>query len=150
MADILRRPAASQKSCLESVTMADSSLPLLLYVEDEIMIQTGVVGSLEDAGFTLVVADNGQQALELLTRHSGELRGLVTDINLGDGPDGWHVARTARELIAGLPVVYVSAASDQEWTSKGVPCSTMISKPFASAQLVVAISSLLVATDTSL
>jgi DNA-binding response OmpR family regulator len=131
------------------MTLPDSPLPMLLYVEDEILIQSEVVASLKEAGYELAVADNGKQGLELLNRHSAELRGLVTDINLGDGPDGWEVARTARERIAGLPIVYLSAASEHEWTSHGVPGSIMIAKPFASAQLVVAVSSLLVASDTS-
>ena len=41
----------------------------------------------------------------------------------------------------------VMLASDHDWTSKGVPHSVMIAKPFAPAQVVVAISSLLVRTD---
>lgn len=68
-------------------------------------------------------------------------------MNLGKGLDGGDVARAARQALAGLPVVYVSAASDHEWTAEGVPCSKIIAKPFASAQLVVAISALLVTPD---
>ncbi|WP_034161083.1 response regulator transcription factor [Sphingomonas sp. ERG5] len=127
--------------------MPDPAAPLLLYVEDEPLIQHLVTVDLEEAGFNLVIADNGEQALQLLATHAAELRGLVTDVNLGPGPDGWEVARAARQSISGLPVVYVSAASDHEWTSQGVPGSTMIAKPFAAAQLVVAISSLLVVSD---
>ncbi|QNQ11064.1 response regulator transcription factor [Sphingomonas alpina] len=127
--------------------MPDPAAPLLLYVEDEPLIQNLVVIDLEEAGFNLVVADNGEQALQLLAAHGAELRGLITDVNLGAGPDGWEVARAARQSIGGLPVVYVSAASDHDWTSQGVPGSTMIAKPFAGSQLVVAISSLLVVSD---
>ena len=119
----------------------------LLYVEDEVLIQAEAIASLEEAGFTLLVADTGEQALRLLARHSGELRGLITDIRLGDGPDGWAVARAARELVGNLPVIYVSATSEREWTSQGVPGSIMVAKPFAPAQLVVAISSQLVISD---
>ena len=36
-----------------------------------------------------------------------------------------------------------------EWASRGVPTSLMITKPFAPAQVVVAISSLMVASDTA-
>lgn len=96
-------------------------MPMLLYIEDDFLIQAEVVNSLEEAGFKLVVADDGRQGLDLLSRHATELRGLVTDIDLGDGPNGWEIAHTARELVAGLPIVYVSAASDHEWTSHGVP-----------------------------
>jgi len=126
--------------------MPDSVPPLLLYVEDELLIQDNVIFSLEEAGFKLAVADSGGQALELLALHGDALAGLITDVNLGQGPDGWDVARAAREAISGLPVVYVSAASEHEWTSHGVPGSIMIAKPFVPAQLVVAISSLLVVT----
>ena len=69
---------------------------------------------------------------------------LVTDINLGSGKlDGWNVARCAREIDPDFPVVYMTGDSADEWASKGVPNSILITKPFAPAQLVTAISQLL-------
>jgi hypothetical protein len=76
-------------------------------------------------------------------RRARVLRGLITDINLGDGPDGWEVAKRGRELIPTLPVVYMSGASGQDWPPKGVPHSTLLAKPFAPAQHITAISVLL-------
>jgi DNA-binding response OmpR family regulator len=125
----------------------DPAGPVLLYVEYEILVQAMLVMALEEAGFSVLVADNGDQALVILASEFQSLHGLITDVNLGEGSDGWDVARAARELVNGLPVVYVSAASEHEWTSRGVPNSLMISKPFVSAQAVVAISSLLVVSD---
>jgi DNA-binding response OmpR family regulator len=116
---------------------------LLLYVEDEVLIQEVLVSALTEAGYEVLAVTNGVEAIDALKGRSGELRGLITDINLGSGPDGWDVARQARELIGRLPVVYVSAASHEDWTSKGVPESVMIAKPFAPAQIVVAVSALL-------
>lgn len=116
---------------------------LLLYVEDEVLIQETLIAALTDAGYEVLAVTSGAEAVEALQSRMGELRGLITDVNLGTGPDGWDVARQARELVAGFPVVYVSAASHQDWTSKGVPESVIISKPFAPAQAVVAISGLL-------
>ncbi len=127
----------------------DIAAPVLLYVEDEIITQDLVETSLREAGFEVLTASDGSQALDLLENSDGALRGLITDIDLGDGPDGWDVARKARERTGGLPVVYVSGASEGDWTSRGVPNSVMIAKPFAPAQIVVAISSLLVSTDTA-
>ena len=83
----------------------------------------------------------------MLIEHSAELRGVLTDINLGGGIDGWEVARRAREAIGRLPVVYVSGVSQREWTSHGVLGSVMVAKPFASAEVVVAISSFIIALD---
>jgi DNA-binding response OmpR family regulator len=120
-----------------------TAAPMLLYVEDEALTQDLVEASLREAGFDVLTASDGSEALALLQSSNDALRGLITDIDLGDGPDGWDVARTARELAGGLPVVYVSGASDSDWASRGVPNSVMIAKPFAPAQVVVAISSLL-------
>lgn len=125
----------------------DSAAPTLLYAEDEILIRQMLLEELEEAGFLVIVASSGTEALAMLNEQATKLHGVVTDINLGDGPDGWDVARTARELSSGLPIVYVSAASEHEWTSKGVPASIMIAKPFVPAQVVVAISSLLAVSD---
>ncbi len=119
------------------------SAALLLYVEDEVLIQDVLVSSLTEAGYEVLAVTTATEGINALQSRTGELRGLITDINLGSGPDGWDVAKQARELIVGLPVIYVSAASHQEWTSKGVPESVMIAKPFAPAQIVVAISALL-------
>ena len=88
--------------------------------------------------------------MQMLESNSGVFLGLVTDVNLGDGPDGWDFGRRTRELSARLPVVYVTGKSEHEWTSKGVPHSVIIAKPFAPAQIVVAISSLLNATEGQL
>ena len=121
---------------------------MLLYVEDDALTQDLVETALQEAGFEVLTASDGHEALVHLGANSEALRGLITDINLGECPDGWEVARSARESISGLPVLYVSGACEHEWTVKGVPNSVMIAKPFAPAQIVVAISSLLVASDS--
>jgi hypothetical protein len=41
-----------------------------------------------------------------------------------------------------MPVVYMSGDSTSDWTSKGVVGSVNLSKPFADAQLVTAVSTL--------
>ena len=76
--------------------MTDPEAPLLLYVEDEVLIQVAVIDGLEEAGYRLVVAKSGAEALGLLEKHTAELRGVVTDINLGTGIDG------SRKQLAGL------------------------------------------------
>lgn len=134
---------------MSPVPVPDAPSPLLLYVEDEVLMQDMVETALRDAGFEVLIASDGAEAISLLGKPNSPLRGLITDINLGHGPDGWDVACEARGLIGGLPVVYVSGACAEEWTSRGVPNSVMIAKPFAPVQIVVAMSSLLVSSDTA-
>jgi len=121
---------------------------LILLIEDEEATRLVLGETLGDGGFELKVAANGKEALDVLQSQHEMLRGLITDINLGPGPDGWAIARRARELCPDLPVVYMSGASGDDWTAQGVPHSTLITKPFAPAQIVTAISSLLNAEDS--
>jgi DNA-binding response OmpR family regulator len=122
----------------------------LLYVEDELITQHCVVDTLREAGFAVTVASDGAEAINLLETATAPFRGLITDVDLGQGLDGWGIARRGRELVETLAVVYVSGASQHDWVSKGVPASVMIAKPCAPVQIVVAVSALLNAVDTKL
>jgi len=120
------------------------NLPVILVVEDDHLIQSIVAEAMAEAGFEIVIASSGEQAMELLDSSEGKFRALVTDINLGrDKLSGWEVARHAREIDPAFPVVYTSGDSAEDWASKGVPHSIMLAKPFAPAQLVTAVSQLL-------
>jgi DNA-binding response OmpR family regulator len=81
--------------------------------------------------------------LRASTGHKGKYRALVTDINLIGKMDGWEMAQHAREIEPDFPVVYMSGAAAADWTSKGVPNSIMLAKPFAPAQLLTAVFNLL-------
>jgi CheY-like chemotaxis protein len=115
----------------------------VLVVEDETIIRLLVEEVLSDGGFEIASAVTGEEAIELLDNPAHEFVGLVTDIRLGDHLTGWDIARHARELNPEICIVYVSADSGDEWRSLGVPGSMFIQKPFASAQIVTAISTLL-------
>ncbi len=115
----------------------------VLYVEDEPLIRELVATGLEDAGFHVIAAASGDAAFHALDDTIDPFFAVLTDVNLGLGPDGWEVARHARELNHILPVVYVSGASSHEWRSKGVLNSVMILKPFTLPQIVGVICSFL-------
>jgi DNA-binding response OmpR family regulator len=119
-------------------------LPTILVVEDDLLVQSVVEETLKDGGFKIDVASSAKQAIEKLDSAGVKYRALVTDINLGhDKVDGWEIARHAREIDPEFRVVYMSGDSAEDWASKGVPNSIMLSKPFAPAQLVTAVSQLL-------
>jgi CheY-like chemotaxis protein len=118
-------------------------LPIILVVEDDQLVQILVKETLSSGGFDAAIAASGEEALTLLQEHKGKCRALVTDINLQGKMDGWEVAQHAREIEPDFPVVYMSGAAAADWTSKGVPNSIMLEKPFAPAQLLTAISNLL-------
>ena len=116
---------------------------LVLLVEDEETIQHLLEDALTEAGFELVMASGGTQALSEIEADATRFRALVTDINFGPGPDGWAVARRAREIEPNMAVIYMSGGSGHEWASHGVPKSVLVSKPFVPVQIITAISTLL-------
>jgi CheY-like chemotaxis protein len=116
----------------------------ILVVEDDQTIQSVIEESLSDGGFEITIASSGEQAVELMNAENPQFRAVVTDINLGrNRMDGWDVARHARESKPDMPVVYMTGDSADEWASKGVPNSILLTKPFAPAQLVTAVAQLL-------
>ena len=116
---------------------------LILLVEDDDLIRDLLEEAMTEAGFALVIATNGTTALTELGADAMRFRAVVSDIKLGDGPNGWAVVRHARELAPEMPVVYMSGDSGAEWASNGVPHSVMVPKPFVAAQIITAVAALL-------
>jgi len=116
---------------------------LVLLVEDDTLIEEWLEHILERAGFTVVKASSGNEAIALLNVNDLNFRALVCDVRLGRGPTGWDVAKRARAQDAHVPVIYISGSAGHRWESEGVPDSLFISKPFTGEQILAAISRLL-------
>jgi DNA-binding response OmpR family regulator len=118
-------------------------LLLILVIEDDQLIQSTVDEALTEAGFEPAIAASGEEAVMLLRGAKVEYRALVTDINLQGRINGWEVAKQAREINPAFPIIYMTGAAAEQWASHGVPNSILLTKPFAPAQLVTAVSQLL-------
>jgi DNA-binding response OmpR family regulator len=120
-----------------------ADLLVIMVIEDDQQIQGIVEDALTDGGFEPAIAASGEEAVTLLKGNRGKYRALVTDISLLGSTDGWEVARQAREIDPAFPVIYMTGAAADQWPSLGVPNSVLLTKPFAPAQLVTAVSQLL-------
>lgn len=116
----------------------------ILVVEDEALIRISLVDALEAGGYTVIDCSDGASAI-LYIDSSTELCGLATDIRLGAGPTGWEVAHHARKKYPEIAVVYMTGDSAADWTAEGVPNSVLLQKPFAEAQMLTALSTLMIA-----
>lgn len=123
----------------------DTSVIVFL-VEDEDLLCGVLQEALTDGGFAITSANTGEEAMALLDESGQGYSALITDIRLPGKLTGWDVARHARELKEGLPVIYITSSGD-DWRSKGVPNSILLAKPFAPAQLVTAVSQLITAAS---
>ena len=118
-------------------------LLVILVVEDDHAIQSVVKEALTDGGFEPAIAASGEEAVTLLKGGLTKYRALVTDINLRGTMGGWEVAKRAREIDPEFPIIYMTGVSADQYASHGVPNSILLTKPFAPAQLVTAVSQLL-------
>jgi DNA-binding response OmpR family regulator len=126
-----------------------ASAVLILVVEDDAAAGDEVKRALEAAGFRVMLVESGEKATSAFDENAGEIGGLVADVKLGGNVSGWDVARHAREVDQDLPVVYVTGFHVEDWASQGVPKSMLVQKPFAPAQIITAISSLLNISSSS-
>ena len=114
----------------------------VLIVDDDSSIQQIIEEILSDGGFKPQSASNAEEAVSLLNAH--RYCAVIIDISFGmDHVRGWAVARRARAFNPNLPVIYITGGNADEWAIQGVPNSVLITKPFAPALLLTALSQLL-------
>ena len=85
-----------------------------------------------DAGFRVIEAATGEAALAHLALDAIDL--LFTDVRLPGAIDGWRVARRARELHPGLPVIYASGFPGDALDV--VPGARFVAKPYRPTAIV--------------
>jgi DNA-binding response OmpR family regulator len=114
----------------------------VLLVEDDELLGVLFELALTETGYQVARARTGTEALAKLAAAS-PIDLVVTDISLGDGPDGWQVARRARARSPDMPVIYMTAARGDEWRPQHVPMGVLLLKPFPIDQLVEMVGHLL-------
>ena len=110
----------------------------VLLVEDEDGVRRATQRILEEAGFEVVVAKNGQQALELF---GDGVDVLLTDVVMPGGMSGPDLAEHCRLRRPDLPVVLASGHSRDHLSRRGPlpPGTQLLHKPFTSDALVDAV-----------
>ena len=78
---------------------------VVLLVEDEALILLDIEAALVDEGFDVVPAINGAKAMEIFEADPSGIDAVVTDINLGKGPNGWDLVNHIRTHQSEIPVV---------------------------------------------
>jgi CheY-like chemotaxis protein len=120
----------------------------VLVVEDEALIRMLICDLLEAAGFECREAGDARDALATLDG-TDDWRPdiLVTDYNLGPGPNGRDVAAEAVRRLPGLPIIY--ATGNPECLKHIGPRERVVAKPFAVADLILAIAETGAGADVS-
>jgi DNA-binding response OmpR family regulator len=116
-----------------------------LVVEDEWLLRMELTDELQAAGWTLLEASSGEEALAILARES-KVDFLITDIRLGGAADGWDVADAFRKARPDGAVIYVSANPDL--AGRRVPGSVFLGKPVEMRALLATCDALVLPPQT--
>lgn len=110
-----------------------SNLSKILVVEDNPLLLLDLCDQLDEMGYATISATSASTAARLLDSSIGA---LITDIELGIGPDGLALARLAAAHRPTLPIVVVSGGVRPARTDLP-PGAVFIPKPY-SVDVIVA------------
>jgi DNA-binding response OmpR family regulator/two-component sensor histidine kinase len=116
----------------------------VLIVDDDPDVREIMSSVLSDLGYRVKDVENGETALSLLNDYRPDL--LVLDFGM-PGTNGAEVAVSARELNAGLRILFVSGYSDTSAIEKAVGSAALLHKPFRPAEFAAAVRSSLDASQ---
>ena len=114
----------------------------VLVLEDEASIRGFIVINLTRAGYEVIEAESGEEALELLQKNS-DVRVALLDIML-PGIDGFEVCRRIRATNTTIGIIMLTARSQEmdKVTGLMTGADDYVTKPFSPAELTARVDAL--------
>jgi two-component system, cell cycle sensor histidine kinase and response regulator CckA len=110
----------------------------ILVVDDEAIARRFLERALAQEGYRVMLANDGEQALELLRMTRRQIALVITDLVM-PGMGGHAFALEVAGLPTPPPVLYISAYERPE----GEAAKRFLQKPFSPAELVTAVRNLI-------
>ncbi len=116
----------------------------ILIVEDNEQVRNLTEATLVRLGYTLLMASNGREGIEVSAAYEGDIDLLLTDLMMPE-VGGRQTAETIREQRPGIRVLYMSGYSDDVIIREGVEASILklLHKPFTLVELAAKVRSVL-------
>jgi two-component system, cell cycle sensor histidine kinase and response regulator CckA len=123
---------------------ADAHLARILVVEDNDAVRDLLTRCLRHAGYRLLVATSGEEALAMLSRGDVPVDLLLTDVMM-PGMNGRELAEQARRVQPSIKVLLTSGYMDEATISDGrLDADTpFIGKPYTPKTIIAAVNALL-------
>ncbi len=112
----------------------------ILVIDDDIVLRTTIRGFLELQGYNVIIAENGEDGLEIARRFLPDL--IISDVNM-PGKDGYQLKEelSSDEITALIPFIFLTSLSEREDFRKGMELGAddYLTKPFQTKELKSAI-----------
>ena len=113
----------------------------IVLVEDETLVREITARVLGRAGYTVVEAHDGEEAIHLVRRHNGHIDLVITDVVMAR-MGGLELARRVAREQPGLPILLMSGYSAEEIPENGLTIG-FLQKPFTPRELLQKVATLL-------
>jgi PAS domain S-box-containing protein len=116
----------------------------ILLAEDEDGLRHAAIRILTNAGYHVLSAANGKEALTIARQHNGPIHGLLTDVVMPH-VNGPQLAAALTAERPHTPVLYMSGYAAPLMTDEGLlePDVTVLGKPFTKDELLTALNTAL-------
>jgi len=108
----------------------------ILVVDDDAQVRGFVAGLLRAAGYDVVTAADGAEALTCIARQRPDV--VLLDLAM-PVMDGWQVLRTLRVQRVNVPLVFMSAGHNARLEAERHGADGYLGKPFTRAELIAAV-----------
>ena len=140
MAPVLVEPMEDlDHSFMEAESTYVARNPGKTHVEDEVLLRLDLAHQLRSAGFDVIEADSGDEALAILKVKS-DVDLILTDIRMPGEIDGAELARSVRAQTQNVKIVILSAYAD---TQQQLPVDAAFTKPVRIEALLTKVRQLL-------
>ena len=120
---------------------ADSAKARILVVEDNEDVRELAETMLASAGYAVVSAPSGEQALDLL-EHGDAVDLVFTDVMMPGGMNGLQLADQVRARLPGTPILVTTGYMDELPATRG-PQPDILSKPYRQEDLLARVRAIL-------
>jgi len=126
------------------MTSANDNHETILVVDDEAVVLSLVASILKDGGYAVLCARNGEEAVQIASRHEGSIDLVLTDIVM-PGMNGGELVRQLLLLKSEIHVLYMSGYTKYAVVSQGVleSVNSFIWKPFSPSTLLLKVREVL-------
>jgi PAS domain S-box-containing protein len=112
----------------------------LLIAEDNTAVRTMTKKLLQDNAYTVIEAENGEDALQRFMEHAGSISLLLLDVIMPKG-NGWEVYEAIRKIRPDIHVIFMSGYTADLFQQRLIPEEGMnlLTKPVSPEELLEAV-----------